>query len=136
MNLTNTTLLALNNNSIVNISAALNNNDAGALFRVAGGSVFKMTGGSLASFGTGTNTLNISNPTALANCGCSPIPLTLSGVPSVFILKNGALAANVTVSPGFAANAFTGLGPGNTVNFSGNGAAFIVDGATSKVILQ
>src|SRR5439155_21496977 len=72
LDLTGTTLLSLTGGSSVSIGATLNNFDAGALLRVAGGAVFKMTGGSLISFGSGTNTVTISNPSDIANCaGCT-----------------------------------------------------------------
>ena len=50
------------------------------------------------------------------------------------LLKNGAVAGNVSVAAGFLPVAR--LGGSNRVNISGtSGAALIVDGATSKVKL-
>jgi hypothetical protein len=139
MNLTNTTLLSLTNGSTVNISANLNNFDAGALVRVAGGSVYKMTGGSLISFGTGTNTVNINNGSSIVGCsGCSLQNVSFNGSGGALapvLFKNGAGPGNVQVTAGF--NPFPGLGGANTLNIGGGTSAlFIVDGGTSKVVLK
>lgn len=119
-------LVSLTNGSTLNI---LN----GSLLTVSGGSVFKLTGGSLGVFGSGTNSLNITNTSPLCS-GCS---LT-SSIPNFgypVLLANGATAANVQASAGF--TPFAGLSPSNTVKVSGaSGAVLTVSGSTSKVILN
>jgi hypothetical protein len=121
-------LLGLSNSSTANILL-------GSLVTVSGGSVFRLTGGSLVSFGAGTNTLNITNNTALCG-GCtldSAIP-NLAGVP--VLLRNGATASNVSVAPGFVPFAGPGVGVTNRVNVNGtSGAVLTVDGNTSRVRL-
>jgi hypothetical protein len=122
----NGSLFSLTNGSTLNITN-------GGLVTVAGGSVFTLTNGSLGTFGTGTNTLNLTNTAALCS-GCtltSSIP-NLAGVP--VLLTNGASAANVTVNAGF--TPFAGLSAINKVNTVGaSAAALVVNGATSKVKL-
>src|SRR5439155_8101559 len=98
----NGSLFSLTNSSTLNI-----NN--GALVTVAGGSVFTLTGGSLGTFGTGTNTLNITNNVCSSACN---IINPISGLP--VLLVNGATAANVQVNPTFVPLA--GLGVSNTRN--------------------
>ena len=113
-------LFSLNNNSTLTISN-------GGLVSVSGGSVFQLTNGSLAAFGSGTNTLNVTNSLCSGTC-----PL-FGSIPVALV--NGATSSNISVSAGF--NPFAGLGQTNTRNLSGPDAAVIViDGPTSKVTLQ
>ena len=119
-------LFSLNNTSTINI-----NN--GWLANISGGSVFTLTGGSLGLFGSGMNTLNISNNAPLCS-GCV-LNTTLLG-PSFPVLLNNAPATNVTVNAGF--TPFKSISAGNTVNvnISGtSGAVLALSGATSKVKL-
>ncbi len=119
-------LVSLTNGSALNI---LN----GALVSVSGGSIFQLTGGSLGVFGSGTNTLNITNASSLCS-GCS-LSKSIPNFSYPVLLANGATAANVQVSQGF--TPFAGLSPSNTVNVSGaSGAVLTVSGPTSKVILK
>jgi len=120
-------LVSLANGSTLNILS-------GSLLSVSGGSVFTLTGGSLGVFGSGTNSLNITNTSPLCS-GCTlttSIP-NLGGYP--VLLGSGALASNVTVASGF--TPFRGLSAANTVKVSGaSGAVLTVSGPTSKVILK
>jgi hypothetical protein len=115
--LTNTSTLAINNGNLVTVS---------------NGSLFKLTSGALGVFGAGTNTLNITNTAACGGCSFVALPnFAGSGV----LLRNGALAGNVTVNPAFVP--FTGLGAANTVNIGGtSGAVIILDGVNSRVNLN
>jgi hypothetical protein len=119
-------LFSLTNTSTLNVNS-------GFLVNVSGGSVFTLTGGALGLFGTGTNTLNITNTAALCSgCTLTTSITNLVGVP--VLLANGALASNVIVSPGF--TPFAGLSASNKVNVSGtSGAVLALSGATSKVKL-
>jgi hypothetical protein len=110
---------------------------AGGFLTVTNGSVFHLTGGSLASFGTGTNAINITNAAALCG-GCAFAGSTdianFNTTAFPVLLRNGALASNVTVTAGFVP--FANLGGTNTLNLSGASAAVLVlDGATSKIKL-
>jgi hypothetical protein len=118
-------LFSLTNSSTLNINA-------GNLITVSNGSLFKLTAGSLGVFGAGTNTLNITNNAACGGCAFVALPnFAGSGV----LLRNGAVAGNVTVSPTFVP--FTGLGGTNTVNINGtSGAVIVLDGANSRVNLS
>jgi hypothetical protein len=100
-------------------SSTLNLNN-GSFFMAQGGSFVKITG-ALVNFGTGGNTVNVTNNL----CGS---PCTVIGGLNVF-LTNGALAGNVSIH-----NPITNAG-GGTINLS-NGATtahLVVDGATTQV---
>jgi hypothetical protein len=104
----------------------------GALVSISGGSVFTLSGGSLGTFGTGTNTLNITN--GLALCGGCTLTTSIPNFNYPVLLTNGATASNVSVAPGFVP--FSGLSASNTVKVSGpSGAILALTGATSKVKL-
>jgi hypothetical protein len=119
-------LVSLSNGSTLNILS-------GSLVSVSGGSVFRLTGGSLGVFGAGTNALNITNSAPLCSgCSLTTSIANLGGYP--VLLRNGALASNVTVASGF--TPFAGLNGSNTVNVNGpSGAVLAVSGSTSMVTL-
>ena len=126
LNVTSGSLFSLNTGSTLNINS-------GYLVNISGGSVFSLaSGGSFGLFGaTGTNTLNITNNTALCG-GCSivtNIP-NLTGVK--VLLGNGVSASQITVAPTF--TAFAGPGTAN-VNVSGTSGAVLAVSGTSKVKL-
>jgi hypothetical protein len=135
-------LARVNGGSFLNVTGHLARLDGGStlnilqggLVTISNGSVFSLTGGSLVFFGaSGTNTVNLTNNAPLCS-GCTLATSIPNFGTTPVLLKNGAVAGNVTVAPGFVP--FAGLGGPNTVNFSGpSAAALIVDGATSKVKL-
>jgi len=92
----------------------------GSFLLAQGGSFVKITG-ALVNFGTGGNTVNLTNNL----CGS---PCTVIGGLKVF-LTNGALAGNVSIN-----NPITNAG-GGTFNFSNgaNTAHLVVDGANTQV---
>ena len=99
----------------------------GGLVSVSGSSVFRLTGGSLAVFGgTGANALNVAGTTTLGGTLVTNVT-NLAGVP--VLLRNGANANQVSVTPGF--NAFSG----GTPTFGSSGAALVVDGTSAKIKL-
>jgi hypothetical protein len=103
-------------------AAKLNITSGGALF-VSGDSVVKISGGLVNFSGTG-NQVSISN-NLTPNVGCS----TQCGPFSSSIrVQNGATAGNISISSNAIKNS-----SGNT--FSVSGAAIILDGANSKVII-
>ncbi len=80
----------------------------------------------------------ITTRTSLVDATLTGFDLSTDFIPNLLgtrvLLRNGAQAANVIVSPGFVP--FAGLGPTNTVNVAGaSGAVLIVDGSTSEVRL-
>jgi YVTN family beta-propeller protein len=112
--------------SLFNGSAASITN--GGLVSVSGTSVFRLTGGSLVAFlgGTGTSTVNVTGTSGAGGTIVNTIP-NLSGVP--VLLKNGATAAQISVTSGF--TAFSG----GTPTFGSTGAALVVDGSSAKIKL-
>lgn len=144
----NSSTLTVNNGSLFNVAggSALTVNGSlfslsggstlnilnGSLLTVSGGSVFTLTRGSLGVFGSGTNSLNITNAATLCS-GCS-ITTSIPNFGYPVLLRNGALASNVTVASGF--TPFAGLNGSNTVKVSGtSGVVLAVSGPTSKVVL-
>jgi len=130
LNVLNGSLVSLSGSSFMtvvgNLLALLNGSTAnitnGGLVSVSGTSVFKLTGGSLATFGAGSNALNITG-TSTGGVLNTSIP----GLPVV--LKNSASIGQVTVTPGFVPFS------GGTPNFGATGAALVVDGTAAKVRL-
>jgi FecR-like protein len=90
----------------------------GPLLSVGGGSVVNISGSLVAFTGTGGNRVSIANNL----CPCT----TVSGVP--VSLRDGAVAANVTIGPNPVKN--PGLG---TVTLGPGAAAVVVAGPTSRV---
>jgi hypothetical protein len=118
-------LFSLNNGSTLNINGS-------ALVTISGGSVFSLTG-SLGTFGTGINTLNITN-TAVLCSGCQLVTniTNLLGVP--VLLGNGVSPGQISVSSSFVALA--GLGGSNTVHYTGPSAALIALNGTGRIKLR
>jgi hypothetical protein len=108
--------------SLANASQ-LNITNGGALL-VSGGSVVKIAGG-LVSFSGGGNQLNVTNgftPTLGCSTQCGPFANSIT-------LQNGASFGNVSISGNAIKNASAG-----SVNVTG--AAIILDGANSKLIIS
>ncbi|TMQ27837.1 MAG: hypothetical protein E6K65_13415 [Nitrospirae bacterium] len=120
-------LLALGGNSTLNL--------AGALAAVGVGSSFSLNSGSLVAFGTGINTLNITNTSGIcAGCSLTTTIPNLAGVP-VLMHPN----ATVTVGSGFLPFAgqgtFAGGNTVNTINIT-PGAAVLQVAAGGKLTLR
>ncbi len=147
----NASTLTINNGSLVNVTNGSFANITGNLFKVdntstinitggwlvsvSGGSVFKLTGGSLGVFGsTGTNTLNITNNTALCG-GCHVVTDITNLAGTKVFLGNGVSPTQVQVTSGFAP--FANLTGSNSVNVSGaSGAVLAVKDPASKIVLK